>query len=159
MVLSYHLTVALVKDVNFGSGGGSGGGSSAPLPWNESASVAARELNAAMKVLDAWSGGRGVKKSAIDRLDRAVAAGWEVVDAPRRVRLVGECPSCGLDVSVEVGAEEWSCTCGAGGNPCMIGQDGIAVAQRRRQRALVFAVSKDRMPPKVLHPAALGREI
>ena len=68
-----------------------------------------------MKVLDAWSGGRGVKKSAIDRLDRAVAAGWEVVDAPRRVRLVGECPSCGVDVTVEVGAEEWSCTCGAGG--------------------------------------------
>ena len=119
MVLSYHLSVALVKDVNFGDGtGGSGGGSSAgtrPLPWNESASAAARELSAAMKVLDAWSQGEGVKKSAIDRLDRAVAAGWEVVDTPRRVRLVGECPSCGLDVTVEVGAEEWSCTCGAGG--------------------------------------------
>ena len=116
-VLSYLLSVALVKDVNFGAGsGGGGGGGGRPLPWNESASVAVRELSAAMKVLDAWSGGRGVKKSAIDRLDRAVAAGWEVVDAPRRVRLVGECPSCGLDVSVEVGAaEEWSCTCGAGG--------------------------------------------
>ena len=108
MVLGYHLTVALVKDVNFGSGGGSGGGSSAPLPWNESASIAARELSAAMKVLDG-------RKSTVDRLDRAVAAGWEVVDTPRRVRLVGECPSCGVDVSVEVGAEEWSCTCGAGG--------------------------------------------
>ena len=108
MILSYHLSVALVKDVNFGSGGGSGGGSSAPLPWNESASIAARELSAAMKVLDG-------RKSTVDRLDRAVAAGWEVVDTPRRVRLVGECPSCGVDVSVEVGAEEWSCTCGAGG--------------------------------------------
>ena len=115
MVLSYHLTVALVKDVNFGDGAGSGSGSGRPLPWNESASAAARELSAAMKVLDAWSQGEGVKKSAIDRLDRAVAAGWEVVDTPRRVRLVGECPSCGLDVCVEVGAEEWSCTCGAGG--------------------------------------------
>ena len=109
MVLRYHLSVALVKDVNFGSGGsGSGGGGGRPLPWNESASAAARELSAAMKVLD-W------RKSAIDRLDRAVAAGWEVVDTPRRVRLVGECPSCGLDVTVEVGAEEWTCTCGAGG--------------------------------------------
>ena len=107
MILSYHLSVALVKDVNFGVGSGSGSGGR-PLPWNESASAAARELSAAMKVLDG-------RKSAIDRLDRAVAAGWEVVDTPRRVRLVGECPSCGLDVTVEVGAEEWSCKCGAGG--------------------------------------------
>lgn len=109
MVLSYHLSVALVKDVNFGgAGSGGGGGGGRPLPWNESASVAARELSAAMKVLDG-------RKSTIDRLDRAVASGWEVVDTPRRVRLVGECPSCGLDVSVEAGAEEWLCTCGAGG--------------------------------------------
>ena len=112
MVLGYHLSVALVKDVNFGSGGSGGGGGGRPLPWNESASAAARELSAAMKGLDSCG---GVKKSAIDRLDRAVVVGWEVVDTPRRVRLVGECPSCGLDVSVEVGAEEWTCTCGAGG--------------------------------------------
>ena len=111
MILSYHLSVALVKDVNFGAGsggGGSAGGGGRPLPWNESASAAARELSAAMKALDG-------RKSTVDRLDRAVVIGWEVVDTPRRVRLVGECPSCGLDVSVEVGAEEWSCTCGAGG--------------------------------------------
>ena len=67
MVLSYHLTVALVKDVNFGvgsGGAGSGGGGGRPLPWNESASAAARELSAAMKVLDG-------RKSTVDRLDRA----------------------------------------------------------------------------------------